>query len=388
MEMKVIGSTHPGFIIDMEDAMSMSAHAAGVCYMKSNINDIINEDIEDTKKRAELVLNNGHHSVFEHINYNFVFSNIPKILAMILNNENQYTTSEKSGRYTVTASTKLELDFYDKWIPRFIRYINNQYPNLDSSFVNKLALENVRYYNSVFSPGTTMVYTTNLRQINYILEMMEDFIQDSPRTLFYNRIVLVLIDFIKTMEEFRIPGLSCKNKDRKLSLFNTDKYNHEYFGDVYSTNYLGTFAYMAQAMRHRTLDYNMYINENSERRFYVPSIIPIKDIVEWDDDFKALPANWFPQGTLLDINERGTYENFILKCRERLCCQAQHEMMSRTVSLFNKYIINSAFTSKMNLDHPSITNLTPLKNKSQIPYMKCANKCNGIGGKNALTRLV
>ena len=55
MEMKVIGSTHPGFIIDMEDAMSMSAHAAGVCYMKSNINDIINEDIEDTKTPGILV---------------------------------------------------------------------------------------------------------------------------------------------------------------------------------------------------------------------------------------------------------------------------------------------------------------------------------------------
>lgn len=47
-----------------------------------------------------MTLNNGHHSVYDHINLSFNLQNIPKILAMVLNNEHQYTTSEKSVRYT------------------------------------------------------------------------------------------------------------------------------------------------------------------------------------------------------------------------------------------------------------------------------------------------
>ena len=75
----------------------MSGKYAGVCYNKDDFNKLLNEDKEKTKKRAMMTLNNGHHSVFGHTHITLNIENIPRILAMILNNEKEYNTSEKSA---------------------------------------------------------------------------------------------------------------------------------------------------------------------------------------------------------------------------------------------------------------------------------------------------
>ena len=85
---------------DKDKAFELSGKIAGVCYDKEGFEHLLKEDIENTKKRINNTLNNGHHSVYDHIMINFNIKGIPKILAMVLNNEHQYTTSEKSGRYT------------------------------------------------------------------------------------------------------------------------------------------------------------------------------------------------------------------------------------------------------------------------------------------------
>ena len=41
---------------------------------------------------------------------------------------------------------------------------------------------------------------------------------------------------------------------------------------------------------------------------------------------------------LVKVNERGTVENFVLKCTERLCGAAQLEIMEQTVETMNKYL--------------------------------------------------
>ena len=68
-----------------------------MCYSEKTFEEIIEED---STKVLERLLNSGHHSPFDHISFNLEFSNIPKLGAMILNNEEVYTTSEKSARYT------------------------------------------------------------------------------------------------------------------------------------------------------------------------------------------------------------------------------------------------------------------------------------------------
>ena len=48
------------------------------------INNLKNEPKEKTIKRINLTLNNGHHSVYDHIMINLNIQNIPKILAISL----------------------------------------------------------------------------------------------------------------------------------------------------------------------------------------------------------------------------------------------------------------------------------------------------------------
>lgn len=75
------------------------------------------------------MLNSGHHSVFEHVNFTFYFKKIPKMLAMVFNNEKQYSTSEKSARYTqMKGIPKKQRELYDKWMEILIPEIDKTYP--------------------------------------------------------------------------------------------------------------------------------------------------------------------------------------------------------------------------------------------------------------------
>ena len=72
--------------------------------------------------------------------------------------------------------------------------------------------------------------------------------------------------------------------------------------------------------------------------FFVPDIIKGTEYEEeWLKDIKSLEDN-FPQGLLININERGTIENFVLKCQERLCGAAQLEIAKQTKETMNRYL--------------------------------------------------
>ena len=57
-----------------------------------------------------------------------MFEEIPKILAMILNNEKIYNTSEKSARYTHMEPSEDEKALYEKWIEIYKTEISKKYP--------------------------------------------------------------------------------------------------------------------------------------------------------------------------------------------------------------------------------------------------------------------
>ena len=91
------------------------AHSANICYTKKSYDEILTEPIEKTKDRAEGNKNNLHHSVFGHDSLSVYIEGIPKIVAMLLNNEHEYNTSEKSARYTMMQPSDKEQKLYDKW---------------------------------------------------------------------------------------------------------------------------------------------------------------------------------------------------------------------------------------------------------------------------------
>ena len=335
MKINIIASTKVGYELPKEEAVNFSGKSAGICYLPDTLDVLFNEPIEKTEKRAQMNIQSGHHSVFGHATYNLSLEGIPKILAMILNNEKVYNTSEKSARYTVMQTSDEEQELYDKWIEIYKKRITEEYPNFDEKRVKKLAQENARYLISVFTPATVMEYSTNFCQLNYIINFAKDYIDNEPDTKFSVKLKEVFKEFIAALPDLEVEGLNARFKNRKFSFFATRERKEE-FGENYCTNYKATFAELAQAQRHRTLAYEMSFSDTNE--FFVPDIIKGTEYEEeWLKDIKSLEDN-FPQGLLININERGTIENFVLKCQERLCGAAQLEIAKQTKETMNRYL--------------------------------------------------
>ena len=364
-----------------EDTIKLSGRIAGVCYDKEGFKHLELEPEEKTMRRVDMTLNNGHHSVYDHITLNLNLQNVPKILAMVLNNEHQYTTSEKSARYTPVQRkdgsiiTEEEERLYNKWMELFKKSISAKYGNVfNESKINKLAQENARYLVTVFMP-TQMIYSTTFRQINYIASWMENYIKNAMMTdPFERNLAQAMKEFIAELDRLNIlePGLLKNEKYRSISLFGKylDK-KEEYFGDVYCTNYKGTFAELAQAQRHRTLDYQMERQSNPE--FFVPPIIEDDQalVEEWLGDINSV-KDVTPQGELVLINELGKYEDFILKCKERLCSAAQLEIMQQTRDTLLKY--KAALEAK---DHPLADDIKYYSRGARctFPDFDCSQPC-------------
>lgn len=342
MKKKVLASTQVGYNLPVEEAILLSGTEAGFCYMPEDVDTLLAEDKEKTEKRANGTMKSGHHSVFGHPSYCFAIEEMPKIMAMLLNNEKVYQTSEKSARYTKMQPSEEEKELYEKWIELYRQEIDKKYPHIEgvseskrNTAIIKKAQENARYLISVFTPATSMGHTLDLRQLSYELHWAEDFIEKEPNTDFNMKLKSVLEDFVKTFAEYKVENINADVKGRKFSLF-ADRKRDEEFGENYSTNYLGTFAQLAQAQRHRTLSYEIMLLD--EPQYFVPPIIKgTKLEEEWLKDISSL-KDYYPQGMLVWINERGTAENFILKCMERLCGEAQLEIAIQTKMTLDKYL--------------------------------------------------
>ena len=381
MEIKIIASTKVGYELSKEEALDFSGKSAGICYLPDSLEKLFAEPKEKTIRRIEGNLKSGHHSVFGHPTYNLSLEGIPKILAMILNNEKKYNTSEKSARYTIMKPSEEEKVLYEKWIEIYKKEIQNQYPNLEEKRVQKLAQENARYLISVFTPATVMEYTVDFEQLNFIIHWFRDYINNDANDSFSIKLKDVMKEFLNKMHNLEVEELDSKLKKRKLSLFAEKTNRAEEFGENYCTSYLASFAQLAQAQRHRTLYYEMSLLEKPQ--YYIPRIIRGTELEkEWLKDIDSL-KEYYPQGMLVKVNERGTVENFILKCTERLCGAAQLEIMEQTQETMNKYL--EATKQKQDI----YNYLLPYSKGARctFPDWKCASPCV-FGAKNAMDRKI
>lgn len=381
MKIKVIASTKVGYNLPKEEAIDFSGKSAGICYLPDTLETLFAELPEKTQRRINGNIKSGHHSVFGHPTYNLYLEGIPKIIAMILNNEKLYNTSEKSARYTRMEASPQEKELYEKWILIFKERILLKYPNFDEKKAQKLAQENARYLISVFTPATSMEYTVDFRQLNYIINWAKDYIEQVSNNEFSVKVKASFIEFLQAMPDLEVEGLDSKTKNRTFSLFAQRKNRKEEFGENYSTNYLASFAQMAQAQRHRTLYYEMGLLEKAQ--YYVPPIIKGTELEEkWLEDISSL-EKFFPQGMLVQVNERGTIENFVLKCTERLCGSAQLEIMEQTKITMLKYLESIK-------EQPELYNyLLPYSKGARctFPGWECNLPCI-FGAKNAMNRII
>lgn len=379
MEIKVIASTKVGYVMPKDEAVDFSGKSAGICYLPDTVETLFAEAPEKTQRRADGNIKSGHHSVFGHPTYNLCLEGIPKILAMILNNEKIYNTSEKSARYTHMEPSPQEKELYEKWIEIFKEQILTQYPKFEDKRALKLAQENARYLISVFTPATVMEYTVNFGQLNYIINWAKDYIKNAEENTFSIKLKETFKEFLAAMPDLEIEGLDSRNKNRNFSLFAKRKNRNEEFGENYSVTYLASFAQLAQAQRHRTLSYEMTLLD--EPKYYVPPIIAGTNLEkEWLQDISSL-KEFFPQGMLIQVNERGTIENFVLKCMERLCGFSQLEIMQETKNIMNKYL-------EATKDKPELYQyLLPYSRGARctFPGWKCDSPCV-FGGYGAMIR--
>lgn len=376
MNIKVIASTKPYLQVQKEELDDFCGRVGGVCYMPKTFDELMNEPLDKTQKRINQTMGSGHHSVYEHGYISLNLENIPKLFAMVLNNEKVYVTSEKSARYTKMKLSEKEQQLYDKWVEKFKKKIRERYPEnsgfMSDSRVQKLAQENARYLISAKTP-TTMVYTVSYRQLNYLCKWMKDELENSNSP--YKLIFDSFEQFINFAKENNLldERLMDDGKDRHLSLFNLNSSRNEIFDTVYSVNYDASIAYYAQNQRHRT-NYNE-INKITNK-FYTPKILLPNnyDVEQWQEDMYSVKNN-LPQGTLLNINERGTVDTFILKLKERLCACAQLEINDKTKELLLKYI-------KETKDKDLAKLLTKYSKGSRctFPDFKCKSPCGFLDG--------
>jgi hypothetical protein len=326
----------------------ISGRAAGICYAPDNY---FSKGIYNTEKARIRAGNNsisGHYSVFEHGHISFLIET-SKAMAMILNSTRLYSTSEKSARYT---NMKLSVDekiVYDKWIVIFSNLIKlYDTTKLDDKSISKLAMENARYLTSIFTP-TIMEYTVPYSRAILLCQWLDDLaykyidnINDKSTkiyNIYYKRISEECKELARLIRESigekeMYPSL-IDHKNMGITFYDNipcDKYNcrkyESFYGDVYISKYEASLAAVAQMQRHRTLTTSIDIIDKLVP--YIPKIIrntPYEK--EWIDDYnRLLDANILPQATKVSATERGLFEDFVLKCKDRLCARTQLETAS------------------------------------------------------------
>lgn len=381
-------------LFNNKSAIDFGAKCAGQCYSEEGWEALSNEAPEKTKNRENITLGsedgdgNEHATPYEHLRITFEVTG-PKWLMMTLNNEQDCSTSEKSARYTKfrpeNGISQLETDLYEKWLGKLIAAFSYRYEKFfDWKTIEKKAQENARYFTSV-ETQTRMNHTVSWVQLNRIVEFMIEFMNKPIKTPFEQMASRHYNGFVDEIARLKILDARAMSnrKERKLRIFGK-KLVEPSFGDVYTTHYKGSFAHFAQAHRHRTLSYSMIMLDDFE--FYVPPIIRdnTEYVVEWLTDAKKVAEN-FPQGQLIYINESGTLENFLLKCKERLCSAAQLEIMQQTRIILNQFVDELTFDE----EYENIYHLESYLDGARctFPDYTCASPCGFEEGID-LSRLI
>ena len=259
MTVKVVGLTTTDetqiSCITNYDYLLNGGHSANICYTQKSYDEICSEERYKTINRAQANMENKHHSVFGHDNIELYFEGIPKIIAMLINNEKEYNTSEKSGRYTTMFGTDKENELYNKWQEIYKEVIKKEYPNeqyLNDKMIEKKAKENARYLLSIFM-RTKMKYTTSFRQLNYIYDFTCKMIKEETTNPLKQALKPYLEEFRDVLDStgFIVDGIK-DYRNREFSLIQDDNSFDEVFSRCYSTNYDSTFPALADLQRHRS----------------------------------------------------------------------------------------------------------------------------------------
>jgi hypothetical protein len=392
----------------VEDLTLLAGKAAGVCYMPDDYMEQGIQDKSKAMKRAANTAKSGHHSVFDHGHITFVI-HTNKMMAMLLNSINVYNTSEKSARYTVMhPGSPQEGLLYEKWSCVLTEQIKRHYPTIPDKEVSKLALENARYMLSVFTP-TILEYTLSFRQVYLLRDALVKLSrQCTPLTdSFHQRVSLDALELASLFHD-HFPDIDIHDLKNQHLRFMEYPFmpecmtaKREITGDSYTLVYQASFAALAQMERHRSIRYSMFFTGDTKLMgYYVPPIVAAGDLTaEWLHDIASV-AEYIPQGTLVRITEQGIFEDFALKCKERLCGRTQLETVQCTAHSLKKFLqhedqlwegnrqlLDSMTSVAVSDDATFHTGYKAPCARCKFSDFTCTEGCRW-GSKEALTRLI
>jgi hypothetical protein len=392
----------------VEDLTLLAGKAAGVCYMPDNYMEQGIQDESKAKKRAENTAKSGHHSVFDHGHITFVI-HTNKMMAMLLNSINVYNTSEKSARYTVMhPDSPQEGLLYEKWSAVLTDLIKHHYPTIPDKEVRKLALENARYMLSVFTP-TILEYTLSFRQVYLLRDALVKLSRlCAPLTdSFHQRVSLDAMELASLLQD-HFPDIGIHDLKNQHLRFMEYPFmpecmtaKREIIGDSYTLVYQASFAALAQLERHRSIRYTMFFTGDTDQiGYFVPPIVAAGNLTEeWLHDITSV-ATCIPQGALVRITEQGIFEDFALKCKERLCGRSQLETVQCTADSLKKFIqhkdqlwegnrqlLDSMTSVGASYDATFYPGYRAPCARCKFPDFTCTEGCRW-GSKEALTRLI
>ena len=345
MKVSIHAATKAGHAVSIDEVKLICGQAACICYGPDSFDEILARDDKAVMKTSEGCITSGHHSTLQHYYITFTFEGIPKLAAMILNNERPYDASEKSGRYTIMTCVGRENELYDKWRVRFGQLIAAKYPHLDEKVVKKLAQENARCFISVLSPTTTMDYSVDIGQANYLIRWLRNFCAIETGHPLKEAIKPWLAKIADAMAEIcYIEGVE-DYRGRDTITFFAKRSRRTEFGECFSVNADVSFASAAHFNRSRSMLFEFGVpSDPAEAYFYVPKILEKQsDIDEYLADMRSI-ADLYPAGMLIHMNMRGTPEAFALLVQERLCGATLPETCFTTKGILESYL-SATFTS-------------------------------------------
>ena len=354
MKIKIINNN-----IDLtkENILKIAGSYANICYSHKNYDDFC--DSERNTKIAEHCIKSGHHSIFDHINITFSLENIPKTIVFMLNNIGMYNTSEKSGRYTQFDIDKYPI--YKKWIGLFEEIILNtknvkQHIKDDKKLVNKLAMENARYFLPV-DFGTNLIYTISIRNLSYLYDALCKLIEKYNDNICLDRELSFIKSFKNKLMEMCpfIEELQIFPKDGNDNLLNRidfwkapkEELNIASFmsgtdnDDIYRITYDCSYACLGQLQRHRTT--KLHFSFYDSNGFYIPPILQEKENRRYLEEYikSYRECTYIPMADLIQVTETGTIGDFKLKGLERLCSRPQLEITELTKKHIEELYITS-----------------------------------------------